>query len=295
MSLPVGADGPRAGEIPALLRRFGIGPRRGLSQNFLINDGASSAIAAACGPEGRHVIEIGAGPGVLTRMLAARAAAVTAFEIDERFRPLHEAFPFPPNVTLRYGDFLAADLGELLAESGPAVIAGNIPYAVTGLVFRRALDPRLPVERVCLLVQEEVARRVAARTGRDHGILSTAAWLFGEARIALFVRAGSFHPAPRVRSAAVVVERRPRDLGGADPERFMAFVRRAFSGRRKTLANTAGGGDPALRDRVREALSALGRPEDARPESLDPPALLEVYRAVAAALPADAGGEGEAS
>jgi len=292
---PPGGSGPRAGEFPALLKRFGIEPRRGLSQNFLVNDGASAAIAAACGPDGRHVVEIGAGPGVLTRMLAARAARVTAFEIDERFRPLHEAHPFPPNVDLRYGDFLAADLGEILADGGPAVVAGNIPYAVTGLVFRRALHPRLPVERVCLLVQEEVARRVVARTGRDHGILSTAAWLFGEARIALLVRAGSFHPAPRVRSAAVVVDRAPRDLGGADPERFMAFVRRAFSGRRKTLANTAGGDDPALRDLVRRALAAFGRPEDARPESLDPASLLELYRAVAAALPAGAGGEGEAS
>lgn len=282
---PGGAP-PKAGEIPGLLKRFGIEAKRGLSQNFLVNDGACAAIADACiARGGGHAIEIGAGPATLTRLLARRAARVTAFEIDERFRPFHEAHPLPANVTMVYGDFLEADLPSLIRPGEPTVVAGNIPYAITGLLFRRALDPRLPIERVCLLVQEEVARRVVGAHSGERGLLAVAAWLFGDARIALVVRPGSFHPAPKVRSAAVVVERSPRDLNGFPPDRFMAFARRAFSARRKTIANTLSGGDARLRERVRETLAGLALDPEARADTLPPHVLVALACALEGETP----------
>lgn len=197
------------------------------------------------------MIEIGAGPGALTAELAGRAGRVIAIELDERLCA-HLAQRFRgTNVSVVQGDALEFDPASALeptGESGRYVVLGNLPYYIAQPLLRHFLDAKPPPRRMIVMVQAEVAKRIAAQPGAM-SLLSVSIQLYGEPRILFHVRPSAFHPPPKVRSAVVRI-----DVPGtprapvADSEAFFQVVRAGFSARRKQLRNGLANGlriDPA--------------------------------------------------
>lgn len=201
-----------------------------LGQHFLVRRGILERIAAAACPVREPlVVEIGPGRGALTEFLMERADRVVAIEIDPRLvERLRERFP---GATLVHANVLETDL----AQWGPAVVAGNLPYYITSPILERILSTAA-LRRAVVLVQKEVAARLAARPGtRDYGYLTVATNLFAAPRVLFQVPAGAFSPPPKVDSAVVLLE--PRAPLVADPPGFLEFAGRAFRHKRKTLRN----------------------------------------------------------
>jgi 16S rRNA (adenine1518-N6/adenine1519-N6)-dimethyltransferase len=261
-----------------VLRRVGLAPKKSFGQNFLVSPHVVDAIARACVPDaeiGRaRVLELGAGLGVLTSALAERARSVVAVERDRDLVPVlgqELAAPIESNrVRIVEGDAQAVEPSELLGEpdpSSPRVLAGNLPYQITGRLLERAVANADALDRVVFMVQLEVADRLTAAPGtKAYGALTVFVRAAYRVRKLFDVSRGSFHPAPDVTSAVVVLEPlRPRLAEETDM--FRAVVKGAFGARRKTLRNAwARVAEP---DRVAQAAAEAGISLDARGETLD--------------------------
>jgi len=216
-----------------LLRRHGLRPKKEWGQNFLGDARILGALAELTGARpGETVVELGAGLGHFTRALAATGARVIAVERDR---------------------------GERI------VVCGNLPYHLSSPILFHLLDHRASLRRAVLLLQREVAERVAAPPGgRDYGVLSVLVQLVADARIGLQVDRRAFTPPPDVESSALVLD----FLSGPraevrDERRFRALVKAAFMHRRKTLWNAVRGMPGA-----REALERAGIDPKRRGETL---------------------------
>ncbi len=261
-----------------ILRRVGLAPKKSFGQNFLVSPHAVDAIARACVPDselGRpRVLELGAGLGVLTSALSKRAKSVVAVERDRDLVPvLHEELAADieaQRVRIVEGDAQAIDPHELLGEadpSSPRVLAGNLPYQITGRLLERAVAHADHLDRVVFMVQLEVADRLTASAGtKEYGALTVFVRAAYRVQKLFDVSRGSFHPPPDVTSAVVLLEpHRPRIAEETDL--FRAVVKGAFGARRKTLRNAwSRVADPA---RIAEAAAAAGISLDARGETLD--------------------------
>jgi len=195
----------------ALLRTAGLSPKKSFGQNFLISDAVLASIARACVPDGEQgsarVVELGAGLGALTSALTSRAAHVTAVERDRDLVPVLEAALRETiesgALTVLEADAQSLDLESLFAlataSSAPRVLAGNLPYQITGQLLRLAVGYARHVDRVVFMVQEEVAARIVAAPGTEaYGALSVFVQAAFAARIVLGVPASAFVPPPRV-------------------------------------------------------------------------------------------------
>lgn len=228
-----------AGRIRALLDEHGISPSRALGQNFLIDPNTARRIAAASGAaSGDAVLEIGPGLGSLTLALSEQGAEVTAVELDRHLVPvLREVVADArPAVRVVHADALEVDLDDLLPAGRPWRLAANLPYNVGTTIFLRVLQEAPAVTGGVVLVQREVAERIAARAGDDaYGIPSVKAAWWVDARVAGRVPASVFHPRPRVDSSFVTFER--HDPPGDDELRARVFslVDAGFGQRRKML------------------------------------------------------------
>jgi 16S rRNA (adenine1518-N6/adenine1519-N6)-dimethyltransferase len=227
----------------AQLEQHGLRPKRSLGQNFLADQSICSKIAELACPAGaRSVLEIGAGLGALTSPLLALGAQVVAVETDhELCGVLREKFAVElasGQLTLLDADARELDLGQLLAQmQQPRTLAGNLPYHLSGLLLRRAVDASAGVERSVFLLQLEVVDRLCAAPGTAaYGALSVFAQAVYTPRRAFVVRRGGFYPQPTVDSAVVVLE---PHTSGSSPlcDEFSGLVRAAFEKRRKTLRN----------------------------------------------------------
>ena len=248
-----------------VLARYGERPSKRFSQNFLVSHPVVERIAAAVRPaDGERVIEIGPGVGTLTAALLRRGARVEAIEKDPRMREILEAELGPTGrFRIVAEDATELDL-EALAGEGRLAVVGNLPYAITGLIFRRLVAGHARVDRAVLMIQREVQTRLLAEPGtKAYGPLSVFVGVVFEAEKVLDVSPGSFFPPPKVRSA--VVRLRPREEPLIDPESepFASMVRAAFGQRRKTLRN-------ALRaiEGADEAMQAVGIDSKRRGETL---------------------------
>jgi 16S rRNA (adenine1518-N6/adenine1519-N6)-dimethyltransferase len=229
------------------MREFGIRPNRELGQNFLIDSNILDVIGRAAALDvGDVVLEVGGGLGVLSEYLAANVAHVHVVEVDRRLEPpLRDALDGYANATLHFADAVKLDLAALRPE--PTKVVANLPYGVAAGVILRTIE-QLPGARTWVaMVQKEVGERFAARPGTAaYGVPSVLAQLERRA------------PAP-------------------EPE-LRALVQQGFAHRRKALARSvsiASGADS--RERVRAALEAMGKPADARAESLAPAEWRELY------------------
>jgi 16S rRNA (adenine1518-N6/adenine1519-N6)-dimethyltransferase len=238
---PAGAERPARGPIE-LLRRYGLRPKRTLGQNFLMDSGLSNKIARVVCPDPRSsVLEIGAGTGALTTQLLAAGSRVVAVETDRDLAGvLRESFADAlqtGQLTLIEADVRALDLLAVLnGMARPRTLAGNLPYHLSGLLLRRAVEVVSALERSVFLLQLEVVERLCAPAGADaYGALSVFVQAVYAPERAFVVKRGAFYPQPNVDSAVVVLT--PLARPAALTEEFSALVHAAFEKRRKTLRN----------------------------------------------------------
>ena len=248
-----------------VLREHGLKPSRRHSQNFLVAPGVVEAIADAVG-EVERVVEIGPGLGTLTSELLRRGIEVIALEKDPRMLEVLEVELRGAPVKLVAGDATELDLGEL--ASTPIDLVGNLPYAITGAVMRRLVAQVALLKRATIMVQKEVRDRLLAEPGtKSWGALAAFTRNVFDVVPIRVVEPGSFHPAPRVRSAVVSLV--PRAQPWVHAPLFEATVRAVFAQRRKTLRNALRAAfDPAAVQRVMESY-----PDKVRGETLDLPEL----------------------
>lgn len=255
--------------VPDLLRHYGIRPRKSLGQNFLADHNALLKIVrdAEIGPDD-EVLEIGAGLGSLTRLLAVNARSVTAIEIDRELFPVLEAVTEPfENVRLVEGDVLKIPMETLFAADGYKVVA-NIPYYITSAVIRHLLEAQVRPERLVLTMQREVAERILSQDEKM-SLLSLSVQIYGQARIASQIPAACFIPEPKVDSSVLVVDIYPEPkLSREEVDLLFRLAHAAFNQKRKMLRNSLQavlGGDS---DVVSEKLMRVEIDPQRRPENL---------------------------
>ena len=254
------------------LRDAGLHARHNLSQNFLADVEVLEGILreAAPGPD-RGVLEIGPGLGFLTGGLLAAGARVTAVELDRGLVGiLRESFAAELEAgALRIveGDALDQDLVDLVPE--PYDVVANLPYHITSPILHRLLGAAPRPERLVLMVQREVAERVAAAPG-DMSYLSVFVQYHARARVAFRVPSTAFEPAPKVESAVLVLEPYATDdrLDAEAEDRLWRVVQAGFRERRKMLHNVLTRQLPVEPARVDAALEAAGIARDRRPQTL---------------------------
>lgn len=229
--------------------------RRALGQHFLAPGPASERVVTAFAPRaGEPVLEIGPGHGALTRPLLAAGARVLAIEIDAAIAARLERDLACDRLILVRGNALDADLPELLRRSfgeSPVRCLSSLPYSTGTAILERLCAAMPPLSEICVLLQEEVARRAAAAAGtRDYGFLSVRVQSRAAARLGALVRPGAFSPPPKVMSRLLWLT--PLPAPSVEPARLPAFLElaaRLFTHPRKTVLNNlraAGYGEAAL-------------------------------------------------
>ena len=224
-----------------ICKRFDIKMSKKLGQNFLIKRGIVDEIvhAAELTP-GEPVLEVGPGIGTLTQGLAHSGADVTAIELDRRLlEVLDTTLASYDNVRIVHGDVLKLDVPTIMNHK-PFKVVANLPYYITTPIIMSLLESKLPIERLVVMVQKEVALRMVAKPGtKDYGALSVAVQYYTEPDIVLDVPPKSFLPAPAVTSSVircVLRDKPPVDV--IDEKLFFRVVKAGFAQRRKTFSNT---------------------------------------------------------
>jgi 16S rRNA (adenine1518-N6/adenine1519-N6)-dimethyltransferase len=251
-----------------------------MSQNFLADVEVLEGILAEADPEpGVRVLEVGPGLGILTGALLEAGAAVTAIELDAglaaylrtRYAEAIEAAagePQPPrSLRLLEANALDVDLPSMVPP--PYDVVANLPYHITSPMLHRLLGTAPRARRLVLMVQREVAERVASAPG-GMSYLSVFVQYHARTRLAFRVPREAFEPAPKVESAVLVLEPYPVDdrLTGEAEDDLWRLVQAAFRERRKMLHNVLPRQLPIAPDRIGEALEATGIAPDRRPQTL---------------------------
>ncbi|MEM5776563.1 MAG: 16S rRNA (adenine(1518)-N(6)/adenine(1519)-N(6))-dimethyltransferase RsmA, partial [Anaerolineaceae bacterium] len=193
-------------DLPSLLNRHHIRPKKSLGQNFLWDPNILSRIVNAAElPQGAQVLEIGPGVGTLTRHLAEAAAFVRTVEIDRTLKPaLDEVLAPYPNVELVLGDILKVPPQDVMPAGGYYVIA-NIPFYITSALIRHLLETPKKPARMVLTIQHEVAKRVCEQPG-NLSLLALSVQVYGLPSLAFKIPAGAFYPVPDVDSAVLRID-----------------------------------------------------------------------------------------
>lgn len=246
-----------------LLAEHGLSPSRALGQNFVADPNTVRKIAhlAAVGP-GDHVVEVGAGLGSLTLALAETGARVTAVEVDRYLLPALRSVAEPAGVRVVEGDALLLDWDAVVGD-GPAVMVANLPYNVGTSIVLHLLEQVPQLQRMLVMVQLEVAQRIAAPPGgRDYGIPSVKVAFWAEAEVVDRVPPSVFLPRPRVDSALLTLKRHNEPPVDTDRQRLFHLIDTAFGQRRKMLRRSLASIMSA------EQIAAAGIAPEARPETL---------------------------
>lgn len=251
----------------ALARRFGVRPSKKHSQNFILDDEALSVMVEAAElQKGDHVVEVGAGFGALTEKLLAAHADVLACEIDEKLcAALHEKFHAQVGFHLVPGDFFQwyRRAAQELSPKPFSLIA-NLPYHATSFFFQTVLAGNIQPKQIVVMLQKEVAERIAARPG-TMSLLALSVQLFGDAHVLATVPRTAFWPEPDVDSAILHVERIHH--GDELTAHVLQYAKMCFSNKRKQLHNSLGAGlhrtsEDATALLVSAAIDRSARPQD---------------------------------
>jgi 16S rRNA (adenine1518-N6/adenine1519-N6)-dimethyltransferase len=222
-----------------VLKRHGLWAKRSYSQNFLISERAVREIVRACQlREDTPVVELGPGCGTLTFALASISHAVTAIDKDPDMLQVLAAERGDRPLVIVDGDAKQVDFGAYAKAAGRKVtVAGNLPYAITGSIFRNLMEQVAQIERAVLMVQREVRDRLIAQPDTsEYGALGIFCAQVFAVETVTHVPRTAFHPAPKVSSSVVRLVPHPQPRAAQTPE-FEAIVRSAFQARRKTLRN----------------------------------------------------------
>lgn len=252
------------------------GRTRALGQHFLRDRSVVDRIVDLVAPTSRDlVVEIGPGRGALTESLAARAGRLLTLEIDaELAGTLQARFATSPQVEVRQADARGFDYRTLRAlapdPGGRVLVVGNLPYSVGKPILAALVDAAAGIDEMALMLQKEVAERVAADPGgKTYGALSVLTQVAVRARLAFSVPPGAFSPPPQVDSAVLhLVTHRAPPVPVTDPARFAAVVRAAFAQRRKSLANSLAAGLGLGPERARRLCEAAAIDPGRRAETL---------------------------
>lgn len=240
---------------------------KSLGQHWLTDSVVLEDICAAAEIDASDtVLEIGPGPGALTKILVSQAREVIAVEFD---RDLTQALPQrvpADNLHVVQNDILSFDLTSLPANY---IVVANIPYYITSKLIRVMSETTNPAMRVVILVQKEVAERVAAEPGKM-SLLSVSAQYYWEVSLDSVVPARLFTPPPKVDSQVLVMERRTKPVfaDAVDSKQFFQLVKAGFSARRKTLQNSLSGGLRISREAAENLLLGAGLSPTSRPQEL---------------------------
>ena len=253
-----------------------IRARKRFGQHFLEPVWVDKVITAIDPHPDQDFIEIGPGPGALTRPLAERARSVTAFEIDRDLASALEVNA-PPNLTVVQGDFLERETSDFRFQISEGLrIAGNLPYNVASAIMFKLVELHaagVPLIDATLMLQREVADRLVASPGtKEYGVLSILIGHAADADMVLKLPAGAFRPPPKVLSSLVRLRFRAPQPAVNDEAIFARVVQAVFTRRRKTLTNALlaldDGSPAAPRLRPAEVLTAAGIDGTRRPETL---------------------------
>ncbi len=236
--------------VREIMGRHGVTFQKKFGQNFLINERVPERIAeAACGCRGERplgILEIGPGIGTLTRELSLRADRVVALEIDTNLIPvLGETLSDCPNTAVINRDVMKTDLAELVEREFiscgmDVAVAANLPYYITTPILMKLVESRIPFETITVMIQKEVAQRLAAPAGdSEYGAITASLSYYGEVERLFTVPAGCFLPAPKVDSAVIRIRlHKQPPVSVKSEEMLFKVIRGAFAQRRKTLANS---------------------------------------------------------
>lgn len=266
-----------------------------IGQNFLTDLSAAQRIVDALGDITRStVVEIGPGRGVITKLLAPKAERLIAIELDRTLAAqLRMAYPRNPNVEIIEADVLNVDF-DALVQGRPkqittapqdtphkvARVVGNLPYYITSDILLKLCECHKNFDRIVIMVQKEVADRIAAPPGSsDYGLLSATAQLFTDVENLFTLPPDAFSPAPKVHSSVLRLRVAPKaEKLGVDPQKFIAFLKVAFAQKRKTLFNNLKGSfdGELIRSSMRETVLS----PDVRAEAVDLDRMAELHRAL---------------
>jgi len=264
-----------------------------LGQNFLSDHSARIRIVEALGDLScQTVVEIGPGKAAITDILAARAKRLIAVELDrELAAALRERFAEgkqPSSVQIREQDILTVNLASLRDGEEKLMVVGNLPYYITSDILLHLFHHHLSISRAVVMMQREVADRVAAVPGsgdsssRDYGLLSATTQLYAKVEKLLTLPPGAFSPPPQVHSSVLRLTFAPRfaELGVSE-DGFIAFLRQSFAQKRKTLQNNlrAAGYESQM---IARALDEARVSAQARAETLSLDAMAKIYRTLLA-------------
>lgn len=262
-----------------ILEKHGFSFKKSLGQNFLIDTNILNRIVDHAElSENSGAIEIGPGIGALTEQLAKRSKKVVAFEIDQRLLPILKDTLSPyDNIQIIHQDILKADVARVIDEEFQGMedlmVVANLPYYVTTPIILKLLTDNLPIRGIVVMLQKEVADRIAAQPGtKEYGSLSIAIQYYTEAETVMIVPKSVFVPQPNVDSAVIRLIRRekpPVEL--MDEDFFFVVTRASFAQRRKTILNNLTSQLPdgkEKKERILEALEQTGIDPSRRGETL---------------------------
>ncbi len=273
---------PGDGHARSLLNDRGLRPKKHLGQHFLMDGGSVKRIAdLAVISREIPLVEAGPGTGALTRALASRVDRLIVVEIDGDMVDILRADQVLANVDIQLCDALKYDY-DAIGRAGAWAATGNLPYNVGTPLLMKWIESEFPPERITVMVQRDVADRLAAKPNTPaYGSLSVATQLIMNVRRAFVLGPSVFFPRPKVDSAVVVVERRATPLvSGTLLATTREIVRAAFAYRRKTFANSLHLALGLERAHVQDTLRAIGLDTEIRGEQLD----LDTFVAFAGAL-----------
>ncbi len=269
----------------AVLERHGLRTKKRLGQHFLIDDNVVRRILALADLTPRDVVvEIGPGIGTLTVALCESAGAVVAVEKDTDLAPvLAETTADCQRLSVIHADALHVSAAELAAPFGdPSALVANLPYAVAATVVLRCFEEVACVSQATVMVQSEVADRMAAGPGfKDYGAYTVKLRLYAQPAGRFTVAPGCFMPPPRVDSTVIRLERTPIDCDPATRQLAARVADAAFAQRRKTIRNSLRATLGVGADEVDAALESAGIDGSVRAETLEPEAFVELARAFA--------------
>ena len=255
---------------------FGLNFKKEYGQNFLTDNMTVEDIADACNDDKDiTVVEIGPGIGCMTRELCERYSRVVAFEIDEGLIPvLKYTLDGYKNVTVINEDIMKADLDSILApyfEMGKVAVCANLPYYITTPILMKLIESKLPFDSITVMVQTEVAERLAAGAGKKNcGAITAAIDYYGDAKLLFTVSADRFMPPPKVNSSVVRIDLwKDKPVKPIDEALFFRTIKAAFEQRRKTLPNSLQTGFSEIsKERLTEIIVSCGHRPDVRGEKL---------------------------
>ncbi len=262
--------------IKQIMDMFGLNFKKEFGQNFLTDNMTVEDIADACNDDKDiTVVEIGPGIGCMTRELCERYSRVVAFEIDTGLIPvLKYTLDGYKNVTVINEDIMKADLSALLApyfEMGKVAVCANLPYYITTPILMKLIESDLPFDSITVMVQTEVAERLAAGAGgKNCGAITAAIDYYGKAELLFTVSADRFMPPPKVTSSVVRIDLwKDKPVKPKNEAMFFRTVKAAFEQRRKTLPNSLSTGFPEIsKERLTEMILECGHRSDIRGEKL---------------------------